>query len=297
LSPNGKHVLLQLLNRIKVYNTESGELNSITISANFTPVKSQTYFSREGSLVLFMNKVKSLSVCRLVVLGDGKPDVVVPAFSDAESERRFRNEYYAWFTPKGHLVRFAGSSSPQSLQIYMANLRIYSIDADGTAKLIRSVDLPLSFIASSPPQFSNDEKRVVLQGTMHGFGRPRADERDLPPLLVFDTEPPRLLCTFDSQKDGSFVSFSPDGKRAITHNKESSIGLWDVAQKRKLPTLKTLAWCNKPASGARRIVISPDWTRVAMWEASGKENPASDKNDDGLFYWSIPAPLDLGEGE
>ena len=283
LSPNGKHLLLAMGSGTKVYDIASGRLGN-QIQTNRLSFNWTAPFSPDGTRVLLWERAMHLFEIggnRWLLLGTGKP-VVVPKLS-LPTTKDFRG--FKSFTPKGALVRI------ERLSDSVLRLSICEVDNEGIPKLpMRMIDLPMpsqekkTYCAS----FSNNEKRVAIW------------EEESTSLYVFDVEPPRFLCLFDSKKDnnGSFVSFSPDGKRAAVRHNDDCIRLWDVAQKRKIPELRSLTWCNNamPINDRSRIIISPDWTRVAVWKLSGRQDKDFDKNGDGIYYWSIPAPLDLGEG-
>jgi len=209
-------------------------------------------------------------------LGGERPVVVPrPGHSSQDEFIGFQT-----FTPKGHL---AGA---EYLSGTLVRLRICDVDSDGTPKQpIRQIDLPVKTenFPNYSLSFSNDEKRVLLSKSANGT---------LFPIGVFDLDTSRILLGVHDQR---FHFLSPDGKR-VAVNEDGYIRLWAVDENRRLPALRSLTWCNKVIKNA--IVIAPDWTRVAIFaENASDQIRNTGKNAEGLFYWSIPAPLKLDEGE
>jgi tRNA A-37 threonylcarbamoyl transferase component Bud32 len=275
LSPSGKHLLLKVHDIYKVYDIENHVLNDVDLpkASVFLPRK-DSLFSPDGRLIL-LRSLQNLSACRWIFLGAGtaeaSPEFTVPGGVSSGS--------LISFAPNGCLAKVDTRSDPLLL-------RLVRIDDEGRLRPFKSIHLQGMIRYASlccPAHFSQNEKTVaveILSGPCYN------DSESL--LRVFDVESSRFLCDFGCE---SFVSFSPDGKRAAIRDDQGLVQLWDVAAKRKLPGLKSLAWCNRKMSDDSRIVISPDWTRVALWEQPKVQDADFDKDGVGLYYWSIPAPL------
>ena len=303
LSPSGKHILMARIGGFTLYDVSSGKLDENLPRNGLFLDRLGDPFSPDGTRILVRDSGDGHSgFAKFVLLGTGKPVVVTPKFPADASDRsppHLRGRFML-FTPKGRLVQLMG------------RVNICEIAADGTPRLpMKSLDLGIWESSSRRVHFSTNEKRAAVayediasNGPGKATSRPttrRTRSAESPTVFIYNAENshPELGWVPFYAEDGTFVSLSPDGKRVALF-KNGSISIWSISPRQKLPILRSISWCCTEMSeddSDTRIVMSPDWTHVAMWESPEEQEPDFDEKGSGFFYWSIPAPLDVDYGD